>query len=190
MSEKRSFITSLGTVRGGLTATASVITAVLGVIFLLVPSWRPLPRDKIAATVTVGSLEPHVTVQDWARRQYPRDHEERLRGLVGRNVLARDRRVPGLVVYVRLGAEGFKHRSVKLRARVYDADTDALDPDITLGLIYPKAGNLEIDAPSRSSVQLLLFRDFGVSGRWFVRVEAYDDDGILAYGDSKPIKIR
>ena len=54
---------------------------------------------------------------------------------------------------------------------------------------YP-TNNLKIDAPSRSSVQLLFLKNLAdlKEDKYFVRVEAYDGGGILAYADSGPIK--
>jgi len=179
----------LGTARGALGATATLATGVLGVVFLLVPSWRPLARDQIRASLTVPVIETRVGLLDWARRQYPGDPMGTLVRLVGHRLDAEDKGFEGLVVYVSLQSEGFKHRAIRLRARVYNTRTQrpdgGLDPD---QMAYPETSRLQIDAPSRSSVQLLLLDDFSdVGGTYFVRVEAYDDDGILAYADSRQI---
>lgn len=174
---------------GRLGATATLITGVLGAVFLLLPSWRPLSRDKIRASVEVPAIETAVTLEDWAERQYPGNPTGTLRRLLGHRPSTDDLSTRGLVVYVKLDADGFKRRTIRLRARVYDAGTrtfdESIDPDIQ---IYPEARELRLDAPSRSSVQLLLLRDFSdVGGTYFVRVEAYDDSGILAYDDSATI---
>jgi len=186
VSADKQVVKALGTARGAVTATATVITAVLGVVFLLIPSWRPLSRDKIEASVSVVALENDVPLEEWARRQYPGDPQGTLRKLLGHAPNANDRSVSGLVVYVRLQADGFKHRSVRLRPRVYDADTRRPPADADFQSIYPETGRLKIDAPSRSSIQLILLDSFtGIPGRYFVRVEAYDSGGILAFDDSK-----
>lgn len=185
-SHQRSLLGWLGTAPGALKATATLVTAVLGVVFLLVPEWRPLPRDEIRASITVDAIESDVSVVDWARRQYPGHPDRALRELIGKGG---DRGFRGLVVYVNLQADGFKRRAIRLRTRVYDATTKRPDENLDpAGMAYPKAGRLEIDAPSRASVQLLLLDDFSdLGGRYFVRVEAYDEDGILAFADSKQI---
>lgn len=177
----------LGTARGALTATATLVTAMLGVVFLLVPSLRPLPRDKIEASLTVPTVEGRVDLLEWARRQYPGDPQGELQRLLGHSYRDSDA-AAGLVVYVRLRAEGFKRRAIRLRARVYDARTRRPPEDLDTDEIIPESGQLRIDAPSRASVQLILLDDFSrLPGRYFVRVEAYDDGGMLAYGDSRVI---
>jgi hypothetical protein len=184
----RSLQRLLGTARGGLTATATLVTAVLGVVFLLIPSVRPLPRDKIEASLSVPTVESQVDLLEWARRQYPRDPLGELRRLLGHPYRETDA-AAGLVVYVRLRAEGFKRRSIRLRARVYDARTQRPPEDLDTDEIIPESGQLRIDAPSRASVQLMILDDFSrVPGRYFVRVEAYDDGGMLAYADSDAIR--
>lgn len=184
----RSLQRQLSTARGGLTATATLVTAVLGVVFLLIPSVRPLPRDKIEASLSVPTVESRVDLLEWARRQYPRDPLGELRRLLGHPYRETDA-AAGLVVYVRLRAEGFKRRSIRLRARVYDARTRRPPEDLDTDEIIPESGQLRIDAPSRASVQLMILDDFSrVPGRYFVRVEAYDDGGMLAYADSDTLK--
>jgi hypothetical protein len=185
----RQVVKALGTVRGAVTAAATVITAVLGVVFLLIPSWRPLSRDKIEASVSVIALEHDVPLEEWARRQYPGDPKGALRKLLGHPINDNDRAVTGLVLYVRLQADGFKRRSIRLRPRVYDAKTRRPPEDADFQSIYPETGRLKIDAPSRSSIQLILLDSFsGIPGRYFVRVEAYDSGGILAFDDSEPFR--
>ncbi len=189
MSTEEPVLRALGTARGALTATATVVTAVLGVVFLLVPSLRPLPRDKIEASVKVAALEPNVALEEWAARQYPGDPAGTLNRLLGHKIRAAEKDVTGLVVYVRLRTDGFKRRSIRLRARVYNAATKRPAETLDVSEIYPEAGQLKIDAPSRSSVQLILLDDFTLAGgRHFVRVEAYDDGGILAYADSDEVE--
>lgn len=187
MSAERSLVRTLGTARGALVATASLVTAVLGVIFLLVPSWRPLPRDRIEASVQVRAVEHNVALEEWARRQYTRDPARRLRELVGSADVDVSTST-GMVLYVVLRAEGFKRRSISLRTRIYDARTRE-ESTTEAPTLLPRAGRLRIDAPSRSSVQLLLVAELdGLGGSYFVRVEAYDDGGILAYDDSPMIR--
>jgi hypothetical protein len=181
---------TLGTARGSLTATASVITAVLGVVFLLVPSWRPLSRDKIEASVAVAAIERDVSLRDWAQRQFPGDPGGELRRLLGRKLAQGDDAALGVVAYVRLHADGFKRRTIQLRTRVYDAETRRPPENSDFTVVYPSSGKLDIDAPSRASVQLLMLDRFTqVPGCYFIRVEAYDKGGILAYDDSSAIAV-
>jgi hypothetical protein len=188
VSEESAAKRLVGTARGAITASATLITAVLGVVFLLVPSLRPLSRDKIEASLTIPAVESGVTVRDWAERQYPGDPKGALKRLLENNDEA-EATQPGTVVYVRLRADGFKRRSVKLRARVYAAGTQRWPvPNTNFEQLYPEANQFKIDAPSRSSVQLILLSNLdNTDHRLFVRVEAFDDGGILAYADSGPI---
>lgn len=189
MSEPRAVVRNLGTVRGGLTATASVITAVLGVVFLLLPSWKPLSRDKIEASVTIAAIERDVSLRDWSERQFPGDPAGELRRLVGRPLGKGEDESVGTVAYVQLRADGFKRRTIELRTRIYDARTRRPPESADFGVVYPKSGRLKIDAPSRGSVQLIMLDRFTiVPGCYFIRVEAYDKGGILAYDDSKIIE--
>jgi hypothetical protein len=189
VSEQRTVVQTLGTVRGGLTATASAIAAVLGVVFLLIPSWRPLSRDKIEASVAIAAIERNVTLREWSQRQFPGDPRGELRRLFGRDLVKGDDTARGNIAYVRLHADGFKRRSIKLRARIYDAHSRRPPRNTDFDVVYPSSGKLDIDAPSRASVQLIMLDPFTqVPGCYFIRVEAYDKGGILAYDDSGPIE--
>lgn len=186
--QSRSIKRLLRTAPGALTAIATLLTAVLGVTFVLVPSLRPLPRDKIEASLAVPTVEGQVDLLEWAKRQYPGDPRGELHRLLGHPYRETDA-AAGLVVYVRLRAEGFRRRSIQLRARVYDAATRRPPDNLDTDEIIPESGQLRIDAPSRASVQLILLDDFSrIPGRYFVRVEAYDDGGMLAYADSQRIE--
>lgn len=186
----RSWREELRSLPGALKAAATLIAAVLGVLFLLVPSLRPLSRDQIGATVTVPTIEGCVSELAWVVRQYPGDDPTRkLTELIGKpfdeNV---NGYIRGMVVYVGLKVEGFQHRSIELRARIYDASTKNVATNANLKEIYPKADHVGVNAPSRASVQLMLLTDLTrYQGRYFVRVEAYDKNGILGYADSPTI---
>ncbi|HEX3872668.1 MAG TPA: hypothetical protein VHW26_00880 [Solirubrobacteraceae bacterium] len=185
-----SVVRLLGPVAGSLTAVVTLIAAVLGVLFLLVPSLQPLSRSKIDASISVPTVEPDVSELRWAEHQYPRGGRagaiEVLGKLLGHPYNQHtDGTVEGMVVYVRLATDGFQHRSISLRAEVYDAHTGEPPRSVDISQIYPRSGTLTVDAPSRSSVQLMLLDDVKhLSGVFFVRVEAYDDGGVLAYADS------
>jgi hypothetical protein len=178
-----------GFLRSGLTATLTFITAALGVVFLLVPSWRPLSRDNIAASLEIPTVDSGVTILRWAQRQYPGHALEELHKLLPPDDFEGALRTIGSVVYVRLHTDGFQHRSINLRARVYDAATNVSPQrNSTVKQAYRSTSQLSVDAPSRSSVQLLLLDDLANAPKpVFVRVEAFDDHGILAYADSPTV---
>ncbi len=135
-------------------------------------------------------IENHVSVGRWAHLQYRGDERHvsrRLAGLLGHAPTARDTRPRGSVVYVRLTTDGFKRRSIKLRATLYNADTRTPSHNTRSTIEFPSAGRLGIDAPSRASIQLLFVTDLTfIDGRFFFRVTAYDGSGVLAYADSRP----
>jgi len=181
----------IGGLPGLLTATVTLVAAALGVLFLLVPSLKPLPRDQISASLSVPTVEGAVSEMDWATRQYPGNPVGALNRLIPNGFDPKtDGLITGMVVYVRLQVNGFQHRSIKLRARAYDTSTNEVATNVNLSQIYPSAADIQIDAPSRSSVQLMFLTDLTkFPGRHFIRVEAYDDGGILSYADSPPIGI-
>lgn len=188
-----SVVRLLGPVAGTMTGVVTLIAGVLGVVFLLVPSLQPLSRDKIDAAITVPTVESGVSELRWAEHQYPRGGRagaiNELDKLLGHRFDPHaDGTVRGMVAYVRLQTDGFQHRSISLRAEVYDARTNQPPRSADISEIYPRSGTLTVDAPSRSSVQLMLLDDVAqLSGVFFVRVEAYDDGGVLAYADSPMI---
>lgn len=191
--QKSAPVRMLGQFGVGLKTIAALTTGVLGAVFLVLPGCRPLPRDKISASVKVVAYENEVPIEDWARQRFPDHPMTNLSRLIPGPgpILPGDKEAKGLVLYVELSTDGFKRRDIRLRTRVYVVRTrHRVDPrEIPATQILPSAGELEIDAPSRSSVQLLFLDDLTTldGGPFFVRVEAYDDGGILAYDDSPPI---
>jgi hypothetical protein len=170
-----------------VSALATLIGAVLGVVFLLVPGLKPLPRDRISASVAVADIENNISVGRWARLQYPKSHEDRLRQFLGHKPKRAELQFRGMLVYVKLTTEGFKRRSVRLSAKLYDARTRRPSANTRAVNEFPESGKLKIRTPSRESIQLLFVSELSqVSGRFFLRVSAFDDSGILAYADSKP----
>jgi hypothetical protein len=165
------------------------IGTALGVLFVLVPSLRPLPRDRIEASLSVPAIENHVGVKEWATRQFPKDTGRHLTELLHHRYGPHDREGTGTIVFVRLSTVGFQHRSLNLRVVAIDPRQQAAPKDVDITTTFPLAGTLRVDAPSRQSVQLLFIDDLGyVTGvPLFLRVEAYDDHGVLAYADSSTI---
>ncbi len=172
------------------TAVAGLVTAAIGVLFLLVPELKPLTRDKISASVAVTDIENHVSAARWARLQYPKHHAQRLRDFLGDDASPDDHRALGSIIYVRLRTDGFKRRSIRLRATLYNAQTRTPSRAARATVTFPDSGKLSIDTPSASSIQLLFVSDVGIAipGRYYFRVAAFDDSGILAYADSRPFE--
>lgn len=179
-------IRRLPTLVAGLVA---FVGTALGVLFLLAPSLRPLPRDRIEASLSVPAIENHVGVKAWATRQFPKNTDHHLSELLHHRYGPHDREGTGTIVFVRLSTVGFQHRSLNLRVVAVDPQRQAAPKDIDITTTFPLAGTLHVDAPSRQSVQLLFIDDLGyvTDAPLFLRVEAYDDHGVLAYADSPTI---
>lgn len=92
----------------------------------------------------------------------------------------------GSVVYVRVEVDGYKHRLVKLRVRLYDLKTKQRLPQFPPK--FDDSSRATIDAPNRRSVQLMFISDLSNEGRRpeFLRVELFDSDSgrMLAVADS------
>jgi hypothetical protein len=179
----------LSTLRGGVAGVLGLVTAVFGVLFVVRPDLRPPSRDKVSASLEVLAVEPRVPLIEWARRQFGDGAEEKLRKLLDAERLTADeRKFPGTVAYVRLQADGFKNRDVSLRARIYNAQSrrPATDIDLPLQQVNGGISSIPIDAPSRTSVQLLFITDLHGIGpvKTFIRAELYDDEGMIAVADS------
>ena len=115
MSAAKKQTSRLDLLRSGVTGTLSLIATALGVVFLLIPSLRPLSRDKIDASVEIATVEQGVSLKRWAQRQYGRGRaDDELRKLLGpKGVNKFTLSAPGSVVYVRLRTDGFKRRSIQ-----------------------------------------------------------------------------
>jgi hypothetical protein len=178
-----------------ITATVALASALLALLFQLLPSLKPDPRENVGADVAIYRFEPHVSVAEWLRRAFSGDqYDDRLKAIVG----AHPTKVEvgqlntdiGELVYVRTTVDGFKHKHVSVRVRLYDAKRQEplyLPPDLA-HLLKISRKPLRIDAPSRRSVQLLWIPDLSSVGGAFVRVEMLDDNGILAVADSLPLR--
>jgi hypothetical protein len=176
-----------------LVAVVALAGSVAGVVFTLLPDLKPDPREQISAAVSVFAVEPNVTISSWAHRAYPDSWSAEFQRIFQtkhpRADLLTNR---GDVVYVRTNVDGYKHRSVSLKWSVYDADgcrrrsgTCRLDYDRVAAA--PHIPDLQIDAPSRSSVQLLFIpsiQDLQDPARTFIRIELDDAHGTLAVTDT------
>lgn len=164
------------------TSIVALLTALVPLIFQLAPQWRPDPRENVSADISVFALEPKVTLDDWLdRRNASAVERERILGMKPK---PEDLTFEGEVVYVRVRVQGSKGRSVRLRARLYNARRQMPVPLEDDPITY-RSSNIPIDAPSRSSVQLLFLADLSVETEpQFVRVELLNEDGVLAVDDS------
>lgn len=169
------------------TALVALVASLVPLVFQLVPAWKPDPRDKVSADISVIAVEPHASLRTWLSRQYPGDAGARERILGHKGVVPGELAFPGEVVYVRMEVSGSKGRAVRLRARLYRArqQQPLVIPSGSEQNFGGRAAAVRIDAPSRSSVQLLFIDDLSQTPLpIFVRVELFNDDGILAVADS------
>ena len=160
-------------------ALLGLATGAVALLFQLVPALKPDPRDRVGADLAIVALEPGVPLGRWIKRAFPAAEHE---------ALAREypnARAPGEMLYVRISVDGHKHRNVSVRYGVYDAKTER-----RVRLDAPPNGpsdSLTLSAPSERSVQMLWIPDLSLEPALFIRVELWDDDGILAVADAPRI---
>jgi hypothetical protein len=162
-----------------IAALLGLATGAIALLFQLVPALKPDPRDRIGADLAIVALEPGVPLGRWIERAFPpSEHAE----LAKQYPNARAR---GEMLYVTINVDGHKHRNVSVRYGVYDAKTER-----RVRLDAPPNGpsdSLALSAPSERSVQVLWIPDLSLEPALFVRVELWDDNGILAVADSPRI---
>jgi hypothetical protein len=159
----------------GLTATT------LALLFDLVPALKPDPRDRVGADVAVFALEPDVTIGDWIARGFSSEIQKKLRARY------LDRAAVGGLLYVRTAVDGHKHDRVTLRYSVFVIATQKRLPADAIDA--PPLDPLDVTSPSERSVQTLWVPDLSDDHRdLFIRVELWDNDGMLAVADSPIIR--
>jgi len=180
-----------------LTAVIALVGSLLSVIFTLDPGLKPDPLDRVGAAITIFAVSPNVTLGDWAPEAYPNAWRTVYQRTFGTTTPTADQLgVLGDVIYVRTQVDGYKHRAVKLAWTVYNGSygsRDLLDGgriDLYKSIPAPQVLPLPIDAPSRSSVQLLFIPAIGQlvdTPKTFVRVELVDpkDGQTLAVTDTQ-----
>ncbi len=162
------------------TALVALVASVVGLMFQLAPYLRPDPRDRVGADVAVFALEPGVKLGDWIKRGFPPERQE---------VLAKryhDKEAGGELLYVRIAVDGHKHRDVTLRYDVYHwSDGTRIPPEDIDG---PTLDPVGLSSPNERSVQLLWIPSFRGERDIFIRVQLWDDHGMLAVEDSGRIE--
>jgi hypothetical protein len=192
MSEpaRRGFLQLANDSRTFLTAAIALVAAAIGLLFQLVPALKPDPRERVGASVEIFSVEPGVRLGDWIEEAFPKnvaDTKERVLGT--RKPDPSELAVRGTVVYVRAEVDGYKHRAIGVRARLYDVRSQRR---VAAGFParYDESSRVEIDAPNRRSVQLLFLPDLRAQPeQTFLRVELQDSGSgaLLAVADSPPL---
>jgi hypothetical protein len=160
------------------TALLALATGAVALLFQLAPWLKPDPRDRVGADVSIFALEPDVALGDWIERAVPPDEQAELaRQYPNRSAL-------GEMLYVRTAVDGHKHRDVSLRYAIYHAEDD------TRAVVDAPPGptRMHLSSPSERSVQALWVPDLSFEPNLFIRVELWDDEGMLAVADSPRIE--
>jgi hypothetical protein len=171
--------------RAVVLATVALAGSIVTLLFTLVPDLKPDPHEKVGAAVDIVAVERNVSVRQWLHRAFPGDVDGAAEKLFGKHPV-----VPGYhgeVVYVRVQVDGFKHGHVFLAVRLYDARTQSvvelpstpIDP-----ARFATLSSRKIDAPSRSSIQVLFLPNLAGTPHYFLRAELYETGGVLALADS------
>jgi hypothetical protein len=164
-------------VLGGLAAS---ITAILILIFLVFPDWKPAPTPPppppppMGAELTNLSLEYRVTFADYLRSK----------GLPTNRYSPADLSYPGMIVHFTAKISGFKGQQCKVRGAIYDVQAGSKFSDLTdEEVLIPEANEdrasskLWVPSPNRK-------------GSFLVRLELYDPKGMrLVYTDSSPFYV-
>lgn len=175
-----------------LTAAIALAGSVVSLAFTLWPALKPDPLDQVGAALSVVAIEPNVRIEDWAEHAYPKSSQKVLQGIFGV-----ERPSPGnldnrgAVIYVRTQVDGYKHRSVSLLWRLHKVKTGSRLPYERLIVNAPRIPQLNVDAPDRSSVQMLFIPSLDrvpPELAVFVRVELVDGSGTLAITDTPSLR--
>ena len=186
-AEPRGWRRIAGEGRTFLTALIALVAAATGLLFQLVPALTPDPRERVGASVEIFAVERGVPVGVWLRETFVKDAQAATRRVFGGQPPAADELgVEGTVVYVRAEVDGYKHREIALRVRLYDWTTqERVDRDFAP--LYRQSSRVAIDSPNRRSVQPLFVPDLRYEERpEFLRVSLIDSEtgSILAVADS------
>jgi hypothetical protein len=168
-------------------AMIALAAAAIGLLFQLVPSLKPDPRERIGAALQVHAIEPGVQLREWIAQAHPNDVDGKIEELFGTGQPPPESlRQRGEVVFVRTQVDGFKHRAVTVRARLYNHRTQERVPT-PFPPLFAETSKVKIDAPNRTSVQLLFVGDLThETEAEFLRIELIDSNSgeVLAVTDS------
>jgi hypothetical protein len=180
----------IGEGRTFVAAMIALVAGVVGLVFQLVPSLKPDPRENVGAAIEIFAVESQVPVSTWAQEAFSGDPGEAYRRALGvRDPDPDQLGYAGTVIYVRVEVDGYKHRTVQLRVALYDARTRQREKG-AFGQNVQRRSAVPIDSPNRRSVQLMFVPDLSSqTTREFLRVELVDAESgsILAVTDSPPL---
>lgn len=172
-----------------LAATAALAASIVSLVFSLWPSLRPDPDERFSATVQIVALDRAVALSDYLHRiAKSGESYKAVQGkYFGRTGVSSTSwtHLGGLVgtdVYARVAVSGFKRRAVHLRWSIYDSALERRLPSFN----DLEGAQIRIEAPEDSTVEQIWVPPAPKVGRYFVRVEVYDDRNVLlGLADSK-----
>lgn len=172
---------------GLLGAMVALVASSSDLVYKVRPDLKPDPRERIGAELKILAVEPKMRLNVWLAEAHPRDTKAQLERIFGGHLpQSTELTQEGEIVYVLTKVDGFKHRAVKLRVRLYNARKQRRTPK-DFQRVFRETSSVAIDAPSRSSVQLLFIPDLtDEPTARFLRVRLVDSSSgeVLALTDS------
>jgi hypothetical protein len=150
-------------------AVFALVASAVALAFSIWPSLSPDPRNVLAASMQVETLEPGVTLGDYFERIG--EDPERLSPSV--------RGAEGLLAYVKLRIEGRKHGTLRIEQVRYAKRTGR-----RLSKQVRRVTTVGADTPNDQWIHRVFVLVSPYSFPVFVRLELYDDDILLAYADT------
>lgn len=177
-------LTTLTAVVALLTGALALAAGAIGLLFDLRPDLRREPRERQFATLTVAAIEHAVPQLGYLDRSERRAlYESTFGDAVGDCRLA----LPGTLIYLQIGIEGFKGRETYLRYATYDSRTRRRRGPQGMGT------TVEGEVTSERGVTLRWVRVPERRGSYFIRWELYlkkdDADLLLAFADTPRLEI-
>jgi hypothetical protein len=176
-AQHRARTTALVTLAGAVIAAALSFTTFLFTIF---PEWRPDPRERSDASITVLALDRNVSHGEYFRRV-----DRKVTCTVAQ--LSRD----GNVVYLQVDAAGFKSSSIELRWFTYNAGNGRRLRNDDLRSSDDETTVFEPRAPINRQVAAVwvptALPDADTS--YFIRFELYSKDVLRAFVDTTPFSV-
>ena len=154
---------------------AVAVSAIVGLLFLLVPELKPEPPQKLDATLSNLVVERGVTLESYLKRQ----------SIDSTQYTHEELQTVGVVISFNVKIEGFKGRSCLLKWSLYEDKTQARVPE---GWLVDKefrefTPEAEVDQAGSDIWVQVPNRE----GPFFARLELYDDKGVRITFTDSPI---
>jgi hypothetical protein len=173
-----------------LVAGLAFASSTVALIFTVWPGLKPDPREALGADLSVFAVDPNVTYREWiTTRSSFSDSEATERLEKARLQTPGLLRIRGEVVYVRMRVQGFKRRSVAMRASIYEASSRVR----VQGVSNIEVASQQLGAPTdQTVVPVWLPCPPNPAKKYYARVELYHrgDEVLLAVSDSEGFSAR